>query len=288
MLVTLKGIIEIAEENKVAIGSFNTPNLAAIEAVIEAAEEEEQPVILMFAECHEEWVPLHLIGPAMLNAAKKAKVPVCVHLDHGEHTEYIRRALEIGFTGVMFDGSVLSYEENVANTKKVVEMAKMCGASVEAELGCMGRRESGANDGGGDLDETKIYTDPGLASEFVAETGIDLLACSFGTTHGIYLSKPKLDFQIIRDVRAQTKGIPVVMHGGSGVSREDYHEVIKAGVRKINYFTYMDKAGGQGVKDYLDHAPADTPLFYSQVYLAARDAMKENVRHAIRMFALKE
>lgn len=288
MLVTLKEIIEIAEEKRVAIGSFNTPSLAAIEAVIGAAEEEEQPVILMFAECHEEWVPLHLIGPAMLNAAKKAKVPVCVHLDHGEHTEYIRRALEIGFTGVMFDGSVLSYEENVANTKKVVEMAKMCGASVEAELGCMGRRESGANEGSGNQDETKIYTDPGLAAEFVAETGIDLLACSFGTTHGIYLSKPKLDFQIIRDVRAQTKGIPVVMHGGSGVSREDYHEVVKAGVRKINYFTYMDKAGGQGVKDYLDHAPADTPLFYSQVYLAARDAMKENVRHAIRMFALKE
>ena len=288
MLVTLKEIIEIAEENKVAIGSFNTPNLAAIEAVIGAAEEEEQPVILMFAECHEEWVPLHLIGPAMLNAAKKAKVPVCVHLDHGEHTEYIRRALEIGFTGVMFDGSVLSYEENVANTKKVVEMAKMCGASVEAELGCMGRRESGANKGSGNQDETKIYTNPGLAAEFVAETGIDLLACSFGTTHGIYLSKPKLDFQIIRDVRDKTKGIPVVMHGGSGVSREDYHEVVKAGVRKINYFTYMDKAGGQGVKDYLDHAPADTPLFYSQVYLAARDAMKENVRHAIRMFALKE
>ena len=288
MLVTLKEIIEIAEENKVAIGSFNTPNLAAIEAVIGAAEEEEQPVILMFAECHEEWVPLHLIGPAMLNAAKKAKVPVCMHLDHGEHTEYIRRALEIGFTGVMFDGSVLSYEENVANTKKVVEMAKMCGASVEAELGCMGRRESGANEGSGNQDETKIYTNPGLAAEFVAETGIDLLACSFGTTHGIYLSKPKLDFQIIRDVRDKTKGIPVVMHGGSGVSREDYHEVVKAGVRKINYFTYMDKAGGQGVKDYLDHAPADTPLFYSQVYLAARDAMKENVRHAIRMFALKE
>ena len=288
MLVTLKEIIEIAEEKRVAIGSFNTPSLAAIEAVIGAAEEEEQPVLLMFAECHEELAPLHLIGPAMLNAAKKAKVPVCVHLDHGEHTEYIRRALEIGFTGVMFDGSVLSYEENVANTKKVVEMAKMCGASVEAELGCMGRRESGANEGSGNQDETKIYTNPGLAAEFVAETGIDLLACSFGTTHGIYLSKPKLDFQIIRDVRAQTKGIPVVMHGGSGVSREDYHEVIKAGVRKINYFTYMDKAGGQGVKDYLDHAPADTPLFYSQVYLAARDAMKENVRHAIRMFALKE
>ena len=288
MLVTLKEIIEIAEENQVAIGSFNTPNLASIEAVIGAAEEEEQPVILMFAECHEELVPLHLIGPAMLNAAKKARVPVCVHLDHGEHIEYIRRALEIGFTGVMFDGSVLSYEENVANTKKVVEMAKMCGASVEAELGCMGRRESGANDGSGNQDETKIYTNPKLAAEFVAETGIDLLACSFGTTHGIYLSKPKLDFQIIRDVRAQTKGIPVVMHGGSGVSREDYHEVIKAGVRKINYFTYMDKAGGQGVKDYLDHAPAYTPLFYSQVYLAARDAMKENVRHAIRMFALKE
>ena len=224
----------------------------------------------------------------MLTAAKQATVPVCVHLDHGEHLEYLKKALELGFTGIMYDGSVLPYEENVANTKKAVEMAKKYGASVEAELGSMGRRESGANDRSGDCDETKIYTDPNLAAEFVSETGIDLLACSFGTTHGIYLKEPKLDLGIVRGVRKATNDMPVVMHGGSGVNREDYHAVIKAGVRKINYFTYMDKAGGKGAKTYLDSISSDVPQFYSSVFLAARDEMKENVRHAIRMFALKE
>ena len=288
MLVTLKDMMEIAEKEGIAIGGFNTPNLASLEAVIGAAEEEKLPVILMFAECHDEWVPLDLIGPAMLNAAKQATVPVCVHLDHGEHLEYLKKALELGFTGIMYDGSVLPYEENVANTKKAVEMAKKYGASVEAELGSMGRRESGANDRSGDCDETKIYTDPNLAPEFVSETGIDLLACSFGTTHGIYLKEPKLDLGIVRGVRKATNDMPVVMHGGSGVNREDYHAVIKAGVRKINYFTYMDKAGGKGAKTYLDSISSDVPQFYSSVFLAARDEMKENVRHAIRMFALKE
>ena len=288
MLITLKDMMGIAEKEKIAIGGFNTPNLASLEAVIGAAEEEKLPVILMFAECHDEWVSLDLIGPAMLKAAKQATVPVCVHLDHGEHLEYLKKALELGFTGIMYDGSVLPYEENVANTKKAVEMAKKYGASVEAELGSMGRRESGANDRSGDCDETKIYTDPDLAAEFVAATGIDLLACSFGTTHGIYLKEPKLDLGIVREVRKATDDVPVVMHGGSGVSRDDYHAVIQAGVRKINYFTYMDKAGGSGAKKYLDGLAPDAPQFYSSVFLAAKDEMKENVRHAIRMFALKE
>ena len=114
------------------------------------------------------------------------------------------------------------------------------------------------------------------------------MACSFGTTHGIYLKEPKLDLGIVREVRKATDDVPVVMHGGSGVCRDDYHAVIQAGVRKINYFTYMDKAGGSGAKKYLDGLAPDAPQFYSSVFLAARDEMKENVRHAIRMFALKE
>lgn len=284
MLVSLKEILMIAEEKKIAIGSFNTPNLESIQAVIEAAEELDLPVIIQFAECHEPWIALDWIGPVMLDRAKKAKVPVCVHLDHGETLEYVQRALDLGFTSVMYDGSVLPYEENLANTKAAVTMAAKTGASVEAELGSMGKRESGAGDVQGD-DETKIYTDPELAKAFVEETGIDALACSFGTTHGIYLTEPKLDFDVVKNVRAQTGGIPVVMHGGSGVSKEEFHKSIAAGVRKVNYFTYMDKAGGAAAYEALAGLANNEPRFFSTAMLAGRAAMKENVREAMKMFA---
>lgn len=288
MLVTLNEIMKIAEEREIAIGSFNTPNLESLEAIIRAAEELDLPVIIQFAQCHEPWIPLSLIGPIMVEAAKKAAVPVCVHLDHGETLEYLQQALDIGFTGIMYDGSTLSYEENLANTKQAVAMAKKTGASVEAELGSMGRRESGAGDDTGADDETKIYTDPDQAAVFVKETGIDALACSFGTTHGIYLAEPKLDFDVVKNVRAKTDQIPVVMHGGSGVSREDYEKAIKAGTRKINYFTYMDKAGGNAAAAYVESVKDGEPLFFSSVFMAAREAMKENVKEAMKMFALMD
>ena len=288
MLVTLNEIMKIAEEREIAIGSFNTPNLESLEAIIRAAEELDLPVIIQFAQCHEPWIPLSLIGPIMVEAAKKAAVPVCVHLDHGETLEYLQQALDIGFTGIMYDGSTLSYEENLANTKQAVAMAKKTGASVEAELGSMGRRESGAGDDTGADDETKIYTDPDQAAVFVKETGIDALACSFGTTHGIYLAEPKLDFDVVKNVRAKTDQIPVVMHGGSGVSREDYKKAIKAGTRKINYFTYMDKAGGNAAAAYVESVKDGEPLFFSSVFMAAREAMKENVKEAMKMFALMD
>ncbi len=285
MLVTLKEALKIAEEKKIAVGAFNAANLESLQAVITAAEELNLPVIMQFAQCHEPWVPLALIGPIMVAEAKKASVPVCVHLDHGETLDYLEKALEIGFTGIMYDGSVLPYAENLKNTKRAVEMAAKTGACVEAELGSMGKRESGAGDADGD--DTKIYTDPQKAKEFVEASGIDALACSFGTTHGIYLSAPRLDFDVVKNVRVMTNDIPVVMHGGSGVSREDYHAAIRAGVRKINYFTYMDKAGGNAAAEYLKSLRAEEPLFFSSVSMAARDAMKENVKEAMKMFALE-
>ncbi len=288
MLATLNDLMKIAEEKEIAIGSFNTPNLEALQAVITAAEEEELPAIVMFAECHEPWIPIDVIGPIMVELAKKASVPICAHLDHGETLDYVQKCVDLGFTGIMFDGSVLPYEENLEKSKLAVEMAAKTGASVEVELGTMGRRESGAGDDTGAADETKIYTDPDLAAEFVEKTGTDLLACSFGTTHGIYLEEPKLDFDVVRNVRAKTNGIPVVMHGGSGVSREDYHNAVKAGVRKINYFTYMDKAGGAAAVETVKNADENEPMFFSTVSMAARDAMKENARAAMKMFALRD
>lgn len=285
MLVNLKEILAIAEERQIAVGSFNTPNLDSLLAVIRAAETLELPVIVQFAECHENLMPLSVIGPIMVSEARKASVPICVHLDHGETLDYIQYALDIGFTGVMYDGSTLPYEENVANTRQTVAMASKTNAGVEGELGSMGKRESGAGEGSGVEDDTKIYTDPVLAAKFIAETGIDALACSFGTTHGIYLTEPKLDFNVVQSVRGQTNHIPVVMHGGSGVSEADYGKAIEAGVRKINYFTYMDKAGGSALDNWVSGADPSMPLFFTEATGVARHAMQQNVESAMKIFA---
>lgn len=272
MLVNLKEILKIAEEKKIAIGSFNTPNMTSLKAVIGAAEELEQPVIIMHAQVHEEMglCKMDEIAPVMLMFAKRAKVPVCVHLDHGTDLEYVKKGLELGFTSVMYDGSTLSTEENVANTKIAVAEAKKYGASVEAEIGSMGAREGG---GGNDV---SIYTDPDAAVEFVKKTSIDALACAFGTAHGFYKDTPKLDFERLSKINSLID-VPIVMHGGSGVSNDDYREVIKRGVRKINYYTYMAKSGGEAISN----------KEYTQLHDALIDAcnaMKENVKAAIKIF----
>lgn len=286
MIVTLKKILELAEEKKIAVGAFNACNLASMRAVVAAAEESGELLILQYAQCHECYNSLEDLGPLMIKYAARASVPVCVHLDHGENLDYLKKALELGFTGIMFDGSNLPYEQNLALSAEAVRMAREFGASVEAELGCMGRREEGKGVATGAEDETKIYTDPALAGEFVRDTGIDALACSFGTTHGIYLKKPRLDFDIVSRVRENIGGKPIVMHGGSGVSPEDFRRAIQAGVRKINYFTYMDKAGGQAVADALKEGALAHPFFADMTNLAM-NAMKENVKSAIRVFSGK-
>lgn len=306
MLVTLKEILNLCEAKGCAVGSFNTPNLESIMAVIGAAEELNVPVIIQHAEVHEEIMPLATIGPIMLELASQAKVPVAVHIDHGETVEYIYRALNLGFTSVMYDGSTLPFEENAANTRLVVSLAKRTGASVEAEIGCMGRRETGTGSAGAGNDPEKIYTDPGEAKRFVELTGIDALACSFGTTHGVYISKPKLDFSVVEKVR-KNAGIPVVMHGGSGVSQEDFRTAIQKGVRKVNYYTYMAMAGGETIvnqfrmgcipvekngKKYkycysLMESDKDVPVMYHDIVQWGTQAMKENCKKAMEIFAMK-
>lgn len=199
MLATLKEVLQAAEDKRIAIGAFDTPNLESLCAAIAAAEEVELPTIIMHAQCHESLCPLDVIGPIMVEHAKKAKVPVCVMLDHGEDLDYLKRSLEMGFTAVMYDGSTTPYEENVKTTCEAVKLAASYGADVEAEIGSMGKREFGAGTPG-EEDDAKIYTDPDMAKDFVAKTGIAALACSFGTTHGIYLTEPKLNFDIVKDV----------------------------------------------------------------------------------------
>ena len=284
MLVNLKEMLALAESKGIAVGAFNAAGLECIEAIFAAAEELDMPFVLMFAQLHEPWMHLKTIGPIMVDVAKKSKVPVCVMLDHGEDMDYLKQALDLGFTAIMYDGSTLPYEQNVENTRKAVELARRYGASVEAELGSMGRREYGAGNHSGDEDETKIYTDPQQAQAFVEATGIDALACSFGTTHGIFLKAPKLDFDVVRNVRRLTH-IPIVMHGASGVSNEDLHRSIEAGVSKINYYTYMDKAGGAAAAEALKAIPEGRPVFFSTLMQAGREAMKQDVMKAMRVFA---
>lgn len=275
MLVTLKTILKIAEAKKCAIGSFNTPNLESLKAVIGAAEELNQPVILMHAQIHEQMGLCNMeeIAPIMLFMADRATVPVCVHLDHGTDLDYVKKGLDLGFTSVMYDGSTLPDELNFANTAIAVEMAEKTGASVEAEIGSMGARESGAAGG------ESIYTSPQAAKKFSEETGIDALACAFGTAHGIYLKEPKLDFARLDEIHKMT-AVPLVMHGGSGVSHADYRKVISLGVRKINYYTYMAKAGAEAISQ----------KSYTQFHDAVRDAttaMKADVEGAMKVFCGK-
>ena len=274
MLTNLNEVLKYAQQHKCAIGAFNTPTLEAIRAIIDNAEELNVPVIISHAECHEKEAPLDIIGPIMLFMAKKAKVPVCVHLDHGEHVNYIERALELGFTSVMYDGSTLSYKENVKNTKIVVSLARKYNASVEAEIGALASREGGDNNGGA------VYTEPDEAEKFVKDTNIDALACSFGTAHGIYKSKPKLDFERIKTIR-ELINIPLVMHGGSGLPSEDYIKAMECGVEKINYYSYMGRAG---VSSALEAIQSKNYTFYHEIAYQAYLGMKEDSLKAMNVF----
>lgn len=225
MLVTLKELLADAKKNKYAVGAFNVPNLEAIRAVIEAAEELNSPVILQHAEVHEGLVSIEEIGPLMLDYAHKAKVPVAVHLDHGATFEMCVKAIQMGFTSVMYDASSKEYEVNRDETKEIVKIAHAVGVSVEAELGHIFTSAVGGGEGRGsdssedyeDLDD--VYTDPDLAKHFVEETDVDCLAIGFGTVHGVYLKEPKLDLDRITLIKDKVD-VPFVMHGGSGVSEK--------------------------------------------------------------------
>lgn len=280
MLVNLKEILKIAEEEKSAIGMFNATGFDSLQAVIGAAEELNRPVIIAHAEVHNVYNDISFVGPAMIAAARNAKVPVCVHLDHGTSLKMIYRALRIGFTSVMIDASALPYEENLSLTKMVTEAAHAMGVSVEAELGRLVTGESGNTEITNAKPED-FYTDPKEAQAFCKETGVDALAIAFGTAHGFYKSQPKLDFDVVKNVAAAT-GLPLVMHGGSGVSEEGFRKSIENGIRKINYYSYMSKAGYMAAKEFIESGKSN---YLHDVEYAAMQAMKEDVKKAIRVFA---
>lgn len=229
-LVNMKDLLLKAQKGNYAVGSFSIANMEMILGVIKAAEETKSPIILQIAQVRLNHSPLEIIGPAMLAAAKTAKVPVAVHLDHGTTLECIGKALELGFTSVMFDGSHLSLEDNIAMTKKVIEMAKPYGAAVEAEIGCVGGSEDGSED------IAMRCTSPEQAKIFVSETSVDALAIAIGNAHGFYKYTPQLRFDILSAVK-DTVSTPLVLHGGTGISEDDFIKCHQNGIKKINIAT---------------------------------------------------
>ena len=310
MLVTLKEVLKVAEEKEIAIGAFNAPNLESLQAVMAAAEEMDLPVIIQFAPVHEVHNPLALMGPLMVDFAKKAKVPVCVHLDHGDSFELCKSCIDGGFTSVMIDASSKSFEDNIAVTKQVVEYAHAHGVVVEAELGTLAGIE----------DEVVVesghesYTRPEEVEEFVDRTGCDSLAIAIGTSHGAYkftpdqctrnadgiLVPPPLRFDVLEECMKRLPEFPIVLHGSSsvpqefvkmvnqyggnmpdavGIPEEQLRKAAELAVCKINIDSDIRLAMTGNIRKYMAEHPDH---FDPRQYLKpARQAVKDMVAHKI-------
>ena len=275
MPVNMKEMLARAREGRYGIGFFNAVNVEMARAIIETAEELRAPVIVGTAEILLSAMPLERVAEYLVPMAEKASVPVAVHYDHGLTFEKCMEALKLGFSSVMYDCSTASYRENVERVAEMVRICHAMGATVEGELGHVGD-----NEGAGKLENpSDYYTDPAVAADFVRETGVDALAVAVGNAHGDYKFPPKLDFDRITAIREAT-GIPLVLHGGSGLSDDDFREAVRRGVCKINIFTDLDKAGKAGIEKGLQSGAASMMgLIPFEI-----EAMKEVVREKIRLF----
>ena len=274
-LITLKELLTRAEEKHIATGAFSVGNMEMILGAVRAAEETNTPIILQIAEVRLGTSPLKIIGPMMVAAAKNSSVDICVHFDHGLNYETVEQALEIGFSSVMLDGSVLSYEDNILLTKKVVEKAKQYGASVEAELGVVG-----GNEGEGKAHSIQ-YTNPAVAEDFCKKTGIDALAIAIGNAHGHYKVQPELRLDVLKQID-DVCTYPLVLHGGTGISPETFQECIKNGIRKVNIAT----ASFDAVALAADKFNKDGGNYFTLSQNMA-DAVYENVKKHIKIFNME-
>lgn len=278
MLVNLDCVLKDAQEHKYGVGLFNTTDTDMLEAVISAAEELNSPVIIGTAEVLLPYGELKLIAPAMIAAAKRAKVPVVVHYDHGLTFDRCMEALHLGFTSVMYDGSADPYEKNIADTAEIVKIAHAFGATVEGEIGHVGSADTCDNDA------QDMYTRVDEAKAYMEATGVDALAVSIGTAHGAYKSKPKLDFGRLSDIHNAIP-VPLVLHGGSGLSDDDFRRAIANGISKINIFTDLCAAGILASKQSVEKSPLPLDM---NTYLGMRNLkvqmMKEAVKEKILLF----
>ncbi|SDL14959.1 fructose-bisphosphate aldolase, class II [Sarcina sp. DSM 11001] len=278
MIVTLKELLEIAKAENKAIGSFTCPNMEIVMGTIRAAEESQSPIIIQIAEGRLKHTPLNMIGPLMVQAAKDASVKIAVHLDHGLTIGKAREALGYGFTSVMFDGSHYSLQENIDKTNEIAKLARQTGASVEAELGTIGGKEAT------ERDEVSKYTDVGEARMFAENADIDALAVAIGNAHGHYKGKPELNFERLAELQ-KAVNVPLVLHGGSGISDEDFRHCIDLGVRKINIATASMDAAITFAGRYMAE-PGEHDYYHFNENMV--QGVYENVKHCIKVFNNKE
>ncbi len=276
-LVNTVALLDHAERHSYAVGAFNVINLEFLNGILEAAERLRSPVILNIAEVHFPYVNIEQITPAIKHMAESACVPVVLNLDHGLSVETVVRAIRCGFSAVMFDASKKPLMENIEETRLVVKMAHAVGVSVEAELGRVGGAEGGRKTAKA---QREYFTDPAQAERFVSETGVDALAVSVGNVHGFYDGEPELDFALIGELRKRA-GVPLVLHGGSGISDDDFRRAIRLGMRKVNFFTEMSKMATDRVREILRESE-DTLI--PDLLSAARERIRDVVMDRMRVF----
>ena len=275
MLVNMNEILMPAKKGGYGVGFFNAVNIEMARAVIETAEEMDSPVMIGTAEILLPYMPLERVAGYLIPMAEKASVPVCVHYDHGLTYDKCIEAMDLGFTSIMYDCSTLGFEENLEKVGKMAEICHSRDVTIEGELGHVGD-----NEGAGKLEKPEdFYTDPDQAVRFVDNTKVDSLAVAVGNAHGDYKFPPRLDFERIKTI-ADLTGIPLVLHGGSGLSDDDFREAVKRGICKINIFTDIDKAGKAGLEKGINAGAATlTGLMEYEI-----GAMKEVVRKKIELF----
>lgn len=274
MLVNMKELLKDAQDGNYAVGSFSVANMEMVLGVLKAARELSAPIILQIAEVRLKQSPLEIIGPLMVAAAENADTPVAVHFDHGKTEEKIKQALDLGFTSVMFDGSHLPLDENIATTKRIIDIAGKYNASVEAEIGCVGGSEDGSED------IAINCTKPQDAVRFEAETSVDALAIAIGNAHGNYKDVPKLRFDILQKVNEMTN-TPLVLHGGTGISPDDFVKCSKNGIKKINIATATFDCVEQSVRQAYEQ---DGINGYYDLHLAEIEGAYQNAKKHIMIF----
>ena len=244
MLVNMNEVLLPAREGRYAVGLFNAVNLELARGILAAAQRTGSPVIMGTAEVLFPYGPLEEVSYYLIPMAKKAGVPVVIHLDHGLKKQTCLKALDLGFTSIMYDCSTDDYDTNVEKVREMAEIAHSRGATIEGELGHVGDNTDAA-----EADPSFFYTDPGQARDFVEKTRVDALAVAVGTAHGAYKLPPKLDFDRIRAIKEQAK-VPLVLHGDSGLTDEDFRQAIRAGISKINIFTDINVAAVRGARQH--------------------------------------
>ncbi len=276
-LVTMKELLDKAEQGKYAVGAFNCNNMEIVKAIVAAAEAENAPVIIQASQGAIKYAGLEYIVALVTLSAQKSKIPIALHLDHGTDFQQAVQCIKYGFTSVMIDNSQYPLEENIARTKKVVEIARAVGVSTEAELGKIG----GTEDDVSVSERDAMLTDPEEARIFVEETGVDALAVAIGTAHGQYKFEPKLDFERLEKIRSLVK-VPIVLHGSSGVPDKDIRQAIELGVRKVNIDTNIREAFVKGLRDFIAANPKE--IDPRKILKPAMEEMTAIVREKIRLF----